>query len=127
MRYNDSLATQYGDFIGVRGDSPKPNKPLPSKEDYTAGSFTRVFAKKVNEDHILEVDGKQVQKINTNLYQIVFATWTISGPKENRYKNGIITPGVYNQNVFEIDRVMKENGVDLKKVLPNPLEYWQGH
>lgn len=127
MIYNDKLISRYGNFYGIVGSSPNPTKPFPSKQNYDAGNFVRVFVKKINEDRIFEIDGTQTQNINKNLYQLVFVTWTISGPKENTYKNGIITPGVYNQNMFEIERVMKEDGVDLKKVLSNPLEYWRGH
>lgn len=126
MIYNNALSSQYGDFIGISGTAPVTSKPLPTKQNYEAGSFGRVFAKKINENSIIEIDGKQAKTVNTKLYRLVFVNWTISGPKENRYKNGILSPGVYNQNTFEIDRVMIEDGVDLKKVLPNPLEYWQG-
>jgi len=57
----------------------------------------------------------------------VVIAWKISGPRNDLYNDGIMSnSGVESQNRFEIERVQKENGIDLKKVLPNLLEYWQG-
>jgi hypothetical protein len=43
------------------------------------------------------------------------------------YKNGILDKnGVEESNRFEIDRVKKEEGIDLSTTLTNLLEYWRG-
>ena len=127
MKYNDAIVTEYGNFLGIMGQSPLQAKPLPAKEDYFKGSFTRVFAKKINDDILVEINPYQSRNINQDLYKIVSINWTISGVKENSYSKGVITPGVSDSNNFEINRALKEDGVDLRRVLPNPLEYWQGH
>lgn len=126
MRYNENIAAEYGDFQDIAGRSPVLYKPVLSKKDYSAGSFIRVFAKKINENSITEISGEQAGDINKGLYQIISIQWTISGPRDNKFVNGAIVSGVYNQNTFELDRAYKESGVDLRKVLQNPLEYWRG-
>jgi len=126
MKYNENLPVAYGIFSEIYGKTPVNVRPHPSKDDYTKRKFSRVFARKINDSVLFEISGEQISNINARLYQIIYVSWTITGPRENKYMNGIITPGVQDQNIFEIDRVMKEDGVDLKKVLPNPLEYWQG-
>jgi len=127
MKYNDAIVNEYGGFIGIMGQSPLQSKPFPTKEDYFKGSFIRVFAKKINDDVLIEINPDQPRNINQDLYKIVSINWTISGVRENSYSKGVITPGVSDSNNFEINRALKEDGVDLRRVLPNPLEYWQGH
>ena len=127
MKYNDAIVNEYGNFVGIIGQPPLQAKPLPTKEDYFKGSFTRVFAKKINDDVLVEINSDQSRSINQDLYKIVSINWTISGVRENSYSKGVITPGVSDLNIFEINRALKEDEVDLRKVLPNPLEYWQGH
>jgi hypothetical protein len=54
--------------------------------------------------------------------------WKITGPRNNIYKGNILDKaGVIDQNTFEIDRIKKEEGVDLSSVLANKLEYWRGN
>jgi hypothetical protein len=127
MKYNDAIVNEYGNFVGMMGQSPLQAKPLPTKQDYFKGNFTRVFAKKINDDILVEINSEQYRNINQDLYKIVSINWTISGVRENSYSKGVITTGVSDSNKFEINRALKEDGVDLRKVLPNPLEYWQGH
>jgi hypothetical protein len=127
MKYNDAIVNEYGNFVGIIGQSPLQSKPLPTKQDYFNGNFTRVFAKKINDDVLIEINPDQSRNINQDLYKIVSINWTISGVRENSYSKGVITTGVSESNNFEINRALKEDGVDLRKVLPNSLEYWQGH
>ena len=127
MKYNDVIVGEYGKFVGISGEAPSPSKPVPSNKDYTKGNFTRSFAKKINDDILVVIKSEQANKINQDLYKVVYINWVIIGPRENRKINGIIDPGVSDLNRFEIERVQKESGIDLKKVLPNLLEYWQGH
>ena len=128
MKYNDSITFQYGKFNEIStGESPLPSKPMPISTNYAKGNFTRVFAKKINDNVLVEIKSEQAQNINQTLYKVVYINWVIVGPRENRRVNGVIDPGVSELNKFEIERVQKEEGIDLKKVLPNLLEYWQGH
>lgn len=128
MKYNDAIISEYGKFDEVStGESPLPFKPTPTSKNYTTGNFTRAFAKKINDNVIVEIKSEQANRINQNLYKVVYVNWVIIGPRENRKIDGIIEPGVSELNRFEIERVQTEEGIDLKKVLPNLLEYWQGH
>lgn len=127
MKYNNTIVTEYGNFLGTIGQPPQQVKPSPDQQDYLNGNFTRTFAKKVNENVIIEINLEQSYRINQDLYKVVYINWVIIGPKENRHIDGVIDPGVSELNRFEIERVQKEDGIDLKKVLPNLLEYWQGH
>jgi hypothetical protein len=70
---------------------------------------------------------EQANRLNSELYKVVVAKWTISGPRENRMLNGILEYGVIQSNKYEIERIRKEEDIDLSKALNNPLEYWRGH
>ena len=127
MKYNNAIVAEYGNFLGTMGQPPQQIKPLPVNQDYLNGNFTRTFAKKVNENVVIEINLEQANKLNQDLYNVAYINWVIIGPRENRNINGVIDPGVSDLNRFEIERVQKEDGIDLKKVLHNLLEYWQGH
>lgn len=128
MKFNDNITSEYGRFSEIVGTSPSPEKPMPTKSDYERGVFTRVFAKKYNQDTIIEISPEKVGDVNASLYEIVYVTWRISGPRNSSYSNNkIVTTGVAEQNNFEMEKVLKEKSIDLKKILTNPLEYWQGH
>ena len=127
MKYNNTIVTEYGNFLGTMGQPPQQTKPFPTERDYTNGNFMRAFAKKVNENIVIEINPEQSDRLNQDLYKLVYVNWVIIGPRENRSINRVIDPGVSDLNRFEIERVQKEDGIDLKKVLPNLLEYWQGH
>ena len=128
MIQNDHIASEYGAFNELKaGSSPSPYKPIPQPADYSRGYIARTFAKKVNEDVTVEIKNEQKATINAALYAIVTLNWQIVGPKESIYINGIMDKyGVKAQNIFSIETVKTEQGVDLYKVLPNPLEFWQG-
>ncbi len=127
MKYNENILNEYGNFFEIIGTSPISTKVQPSKIDYKKGNFKRYFAKKINDNVIVEIDSKQVNEINKDLYMIVFVTWAITGPRDNRKLNGILEYGVTTLNKLEIDRVRNEEMVDLGGVLSNLLEYWQGY
>jgi len=127
MKYNDAIVAEYGNFLGTMGQPPQQIKPFPTERDYKNGNFTRAFAKKVNDNVVIEINLEQANKINEDLYKVVYVNWVIIGPRENRNIGGVIDPGVSDLNRFEIQRAQKEDGIDLKKVLHNLLEYWQGH
>jgi hypothetical protein len=128
MIYNETLSSQYGIFADIgSATNIVISKPTPSDEDYTNGYINRVFVKKVNENVIHEVPYLYKVSVNQYLYKTVQVKWKITGPKDNVYKGKILDKaGVTEQNKFEINRVKKEEGVDLSGVLNNPLEYWRG-
>jgi len=128
MIYNDKLTNSYGVFTEIRGGSSiSKYKKLPSDQDYKDGYVERYFVKKINENIIIEIDRTGTSTINLYLYKLATLKWKISGPKNNIYKNNILEKdGVEEFNKFEIERVKKEEGVDLSSTLPNLLEYWRG-
>jgi hypothetical protein len=129
MIYNEKLSSQYGTSLDIGGmTNITIFKPTPSDEDYKKGYIIRVFVKKINENVINEISYVDKSAININLYKTVQVKWKITGPKNNIYKGNILDKaGVTEQNTFEIDRLKKEEGVDLSSVLSNKLEYWRGN
>lgn len=128
MIYNENLKTAYGTFREISDASSfSKYRPSPTQQDYDSGYLVRYFAKKVNENTIIEIDNASTGTINAMLYKVVKVQWKITGPKNNIYKDSILDKaGVSDQNKFEIDRIKKEQKVDLSSVLPNLLEYWRG-
>lgn len=128
MIYNDSLAKSYGSFEGISSNSNLiVSKQIPTDSDYKEGYFERYFAKKVNDNKTYEVDYLNSKNVSSDLYKVVSVKWKISGPKNNIIVNGILDKaGIIEQNTAEIDRVKKEEGVDLSSTLPNLVEYWRG-
>ena len=129
MIYNETLSSQYGSFVDIgNATNIVISKPTPSNEDYNSGYITRTFVKKVNENIIHEVPYLLKGSVNKYLYKPVDVKWKITGPKNNIYKGNILDKaGVTEPNRFEIDRIKKEEGIDLSGVLNNPLEYWRGN
>jgi hypothetical protein len=129
MIYNETLKQSYGSAPeAFRGNSPMRYIPNVTENDYRLGYIKRTFAKKANEDVIVEIKCSDASGINLSLYKIVGITWKISGPRNNLVKNEIIDKcGVTEQNQFEVDRANTEDGVDLSTTLPNLLEFWRGY
>lgn len=128
MRYNENITFEYGESNIPSLASPVAYKPLPTEEDYKLGYIIRTFAKKINENTIVEMNYADAKEINSDLYAVITATWKITGPRNNLRKGSMIMDdGVEDQNKFEIDRIIKEQGIDLSKALPDPLEYWRGY
>lgn len=128
MIYNEKLASLYGDFPTVSGKLPPvAQKNKPTKDNYNTGYVPRFFVKKVNENRIMETTSQGAANINESLYKVVSLRWKISGPKNNVFKDGILDKnGVEEANKFEINRIKKEEDVDLSTTLTNLLEYWRG-
>ena len=68
---------------------PQQSYPLPTKDDYLLGSFTRYFAVKVNELQYLELDLPTFQKLKKRdnnwmweMYTIFSIQWTLIGDQE---------------------------------------------
>lgn len=128
MIYNETLPAQYGTFTEIGNSSNiLKSRPTPTPQDYSEGYVKRYFVKKINENSIFEISYLNSSNINTNLYKSVEVKWKISGPKNNIYKNNILDKyGVEESNRFEIDRIKKEENIDLSSTLTNLLEYWRG-
>jgi hypothetical protein len=128
MIYNDTLKNSYGEFDGVGTLTIMARyKPAPTSKDYENGYIVRYFAKKINENLVIEIKNTTASQNTSPLYKITSIKWKISGQKHDVFLNGIMNnAGVMDQNRSEIDRVMREDEVDLSRTLNNLLEYWQG-
>jgi hypothetical protein len=128
MNYNDKLKSEYGSFNEVvSGASPRPFKPTPTSDDYLNGYLTRAFAKKVNENIVMEVKPEESGGYNRALYKTVLVNWKITGPKNSVVVNGVLqNVGVTESNTLEVRKILLENNIDLSRTLNNPLEYWRG-
>ena len=98
----------------VRGVYPSAITPNITDKDYTAGSITRYFAQKTNDENSLvfeisESDYNQKLK----LYNKTRITWFISGIRENVIIKNLMT-------VLDKERNYK----GLSKIL-YPLQYWK--
>lgn len=129
MIYNDTLKSSYGNFDGVGTFTIMARyRPAPTSQDYDSGYITRYFAKKINENSVIEIKNTTASQNTSPLYKITSIKWKISGQKNNVFSNNIMNnAGVMEQNKSEIDRVMREDEVDLSRTLNNLLEYWRGH
>jgi len=128
MIYNDTLKNSYGEFDGVGTLTIMARyKPAPTSKDYENGYIVRYFAKKINENLVIEIKNTTASQNTSPLYKITSIKWKISGQKHDVFLNGIMNnAGVMDQNRSEIDRVIREDEVDLSRTLNNLLEYWQG-
>lgn len=129
MIYNDTLKISY-DAVGSELTKPPPQsfRPTPTAKDYEAGYINRSFAKKLNENIVIEIEGSASAKDVSPLYTTVTLSWKITGPKDDRRSGRVIEDvGVINYNRGEIARVLAENDIDLAGVLSNPAEFWRGY
>jgi hypothetical protein len=105
---------------------PNYTKPNLYQKDYAKGYFYRYFVQKINDLMITEVDKNMYNNISIQYYNKLVIQWTISGPKNNQYKNKILErKGVQEQNtqiLVENEKSMK----GIKNYLNNPLEFWGG-
>ena len=128
MIYNEAISSEYGTNDIFVGNSPIAYRPKPTGDDYSHGYFTRWFSQRVNGNRPIEIDPQTNSNIDQNMYKTISLTWQISGPRNNKVVNGIVEKsGVEKENYDEIERVKIDTGVDLSKVLTNPLELWRGY
>jgi hypothetical protein len=72
---------------------PIPFYPTPSQNDYQNGSFTRYFAKKINNLSFIEIDSTTYSAISSNnseylweLYNVIEIPWQLTGDKNQVYE-----------------------------------------
>jgi len=105
----------YENYTNNRGKQysllkPRMIRGTPKTTDYVAGTFTRYFAKKLNDETepVAEVN----EKFNSPLYNTISVQWNIRGPLKKIYlQNSLIISGLQNNNP------------QVAKLLSNPLEY----
>jgi hypothetical protein len=128
MRYNEKVTTEYGVADIYIGSSPVAYQPKPTGDDYRVGYFARWFSMRINGNVATEIDPTTQSQIDSNLYKTVTLNWKISGPRYPKIVNKIIEQtGVEPENRTEIERVKRENAVDLSRTLTNMVEFWRGY
>ena len=89
---------------------PAMVRGIPKKSDFIAGSFTRYFAKRVNDETetIVEVNSA----FTSPLYQVITLNWRLRGSLSS----------VYRQN-YRTAQGFKNSFPQITKLLSNPLEF----
>lgn len=101
-------------------------KPSPNVKDYSRGFIYRYFVQKINDLTITEVDKDKYDEISSEIYNKLTIRWTITGSKDNVYKNKILERiGVREQNIKVLSNSDKKMR-GLKTYINNPLEFWAG-
>ena len=99
-----------------------------NKKDIDAGFINRFIIKKINEVKFYEIDEKTYKdytnkKIDPALYTAIEIKWTISGALQTTTKGSVITPGVRDINIAEVEQAEKQLP-GLSTFLNNPLQYY---
>jgi hypothetical protein len=127
----ESDATKkYKELKTVQTSFKTPNTfiPVVTEADRKAGFITRYFLKKVNQQQIIEVDSTQytswqTREIDNNIYSGVQIKWTITGPMQDTFQNGVLTKGVVTKNI-EAMRTVETKFPEIFDVLTNPIQYY---
>jgi len=103
---------------------PIYSHPLPTSQDYINGYFDRYFYKKINAKNFIEITEKDYNMVLYNSFcQTLTFKWIIIGARNNIVVNNVLeVMGVEEQNK-EILAIYPQ----LKTILINFLEFWQGY
>jgi hypothetical protein len=109
-------------------DHPIQMPCTPNAANIYAGSITRYFISKINDNTVVEVNAEQYQlwqqgKIDRVLYSAVSINWAISGPLQDRIENGITIPGVVTRNRKTIHEAMARIPI-IQSKLTNLTEFY---
>lgn len=124
------LTKKYKELKTVQTSFKTPNTYIPviTQADRSAGFITRYFLKKINQRQITEVDSAQFtswqsREIDNNLYSGIQLQWTITGPLQDTFQNGVLTKGVATKNVDAM-RAVETTFPEIFDVLTNPIQYY---
>ena len=114
--------------IKLNYESFKTLNVVINKKDIDAGFINRFIIKKINEVKFYEIDEKTYKdytnkKIDPALYTAIEIKWTISGALQTTTKGSVITPGVRDINIAEVEQAEKQLP-GLSTFLNNPLQYY---
>ena len=130
MIYNQRSSIEYklqNNPFFARDFVPKPYKPSPSKEQYARGYIERFVIIKNSDKTGHEINSIDSNNFDSRLYTVYNFLWRISGSKDFVKKNNIIIDyGVEEQNNQTLASLKTKKGVDLSKIIRNPLELWRG-
>jgi hypothetical protein len=113
-----------GNSIGVKNYVyPKFYTFLVTENDYQNEFVYRYFVQKINDSSVIEVDSKNYNNIQKNLFNKVVVTWHLIGPARNVYVNGkLYEQGVYEKNLKEINSAA-QSMPNLKNIITNYTQY----
>jgi hypothetical protein len=101
-------------YISLAGDNIPPVFPraylFSNKDvDYSIPYTRRFFAKKINDNDVLEVEGDNFKNLPGNIYQKVSVSWQVSGFERNQVKNGrVVQEGAFEYNQKQVKLAEKD-------------------
>ncbi len=101
-------------YISLAGDNIPPVYPraylFSNKDvDYSIPYTRRFFAKKINDNDVLGVEGDNFKNLPGNIYQKVSVSWQVSGFERNQVKNGrVVQEGAFEYNQKQIKLAEKD-------------------
>ena len=107
---NDYQKYSQNGAVNYQLQKPKMIRPVPKTKDYLAGTFTRYFAKKANDES--EPTVEVTPNFQSDLYEVVTVNWQIRGQLRSLYRRN-----------YMIAQSFKEDNPQITKMLSNPLEY----
>lgn len=94
----------------------------PTDDQYSLPFVRRYFAKKINDNEIIEVDGENYKMLSGLIYTLLSIKWKISGSVNTVTQNNIVTSeGVVEFNSQQV-RTAEKTMPGISKRLPNLLE-----
>ncbi len=114
--------------VQTRFKTPNVYIPIITETDRSTGFIVRYFLRKNNQRQLLEIDYEQFAswrsgQIDKNLYSGFQLNWTITGPLQDTFQNGVLTKGVATKNV-EAMRTVETEFPEIFEVLTNPIQYY---
>ena len=106
---------------------PYSNRPKITQTNLNNGYVTRYFVRNVSTKVITEVDEKQYEVFKNNtLHETIQFPWMIAGVANNQLStDNKIIYGTKHKNTVTTN-FYEDRMPGLKRVLSNPLEYFQG-
>ena len=125
MIYNDTSESEKNklDFVGFDYKSPTTYNSRPKAGNYQIGYINRYFVSRINYTDIVEVNSKDYNELSNIFYRKAKLIWKISGPKYNKYEDGILVEqGIYENNIANINSA-KETIKDIGSVLTDVFQF----
>ncbi len=125
MIYKDTSKSEKNklDFVGFDYKSPTTYNSRPKEGNYQIGYINRYFVSRINYTDIVEVNSEEYIELRDIFYKKAKLIWKISGPKYNKYEDGILVEqGIYENNTANINSA-KETIEDIESVLTDVFQF----
>lgn len=103
---------------------PNTTSPRLTAVDYTRGSITRWFVRKLNDGPPIETDESGWNTVSPDWWLKASVNWKITGQRNSSITNGLTTIGVEEYNRKAISSVEKTIP-DIRVILNDPLQFWR--